>query len=132
GAGKRRVVYASSFPGSLDGGYAGGSHRRRVVGNEDFPRRVNKQELASNRDLRARRGSRQRHHLPRRRKPSFSTVSEARRAATRAHWRSHRDLQEDNWFLAFMHLSSYLMIAAMVLMGLQLAYAFYQLAALFL
>jgi hypothetical protein len=31
-----------------------------------------------------------------------------------------------------MHFSSYLMIAAMVLMGLQLAYAFYQLAVLFL
>jgi len=31
-----------------------------------------------------------------------------------------------------MHFSAYLMIAAMVLMGLQLAYAFYQLAAFFL
>jgi len=31
-----------------------------------------------------------------------------------------------------MHFSAYLMIAAMVLMGLQLAYAFYQLAVLFL
>jgi len=35
-------------------------------------------------------------------------------------------------FQALMHFSSYLMIAAMVLMGLQLAYAFYQLAVLFL
>jgi hypothetical protein len=33
---------------------------------------------------------------------------------------------------ALMHFSAYLMIAAMVLMGLQLAYAFYQLAAFFL
>jgi hypothetical protein len=31
-----------------------------------------------------------------------------------------------------MHFSAYLMIAAMVLMGLQLAYAFYQLAGFFL
>ncbi len=31
-----------------------------------------------------------------------------------------------------MHLSSYLMIAALVLMGLQLAYAFYQLASFIL
>ena len=31
-----------------------------------------------------------------------------------------------------MHLSAYLMIAAMLLMGLQLAYAFYQLATFFL
>lgn len=31
-----------------------------------------------------------------------------------------------------MHFSSYWMIAAMVIMGLQLAYAFYQLAAFFL
>ena len=35
-------------------------------------------------------------------------------------------------FQALMHFSAYLMIAAMVLMGLQLAYAFYQLAAFFL
>lgn len=32
------------------------------------------------------------------------------------------------WFQALMHFSSYLMIAALALMGLQLAYAFYQLA----
>jgi len=32
------------------------------------------------------------------------------------------------WFQATMHFSSYLMIAALVLMGLKLAYAFYQLA----
>jgi hypothetical protein len=31
-----------------------------------------------------------------------------------------------------MHFSAYLMIAAVVLIGLQLAYAFYQLAAFFL
>ena len=35
-------------------------------------------------------------------------------------------------FQAPMHFSAYLMIAAMVLMGLQLAYAFYQLAGFFL
>jgi len=28
----------------IDGGHAGIGHRRRAVGNQDFPRRVNKQE----------------------------------------------------------------------------------------
>jgi hypothetical protein len=32
------------------------------------------------------------------------------------------------WFQFLMHFSAYLMIAALVLMGLQLAWAFYQLA----
>ena len=40
--------------------------------------------------------------------------------------------QEGIRFQALMHFSSYWMIAAMVIMGLQLAYAFYQLAAFFL
>jgi hypothetical protein len=41
-------------------------------------------------------------------------------------------VQEGIRFQALMHFSSYWMIAAMVIMGLQLAFAFYQLAAFFL
>jgi hypothetical protein len=41
-------------------------------------------------------------------------------------------VQEGNWFQAFMHFSGYLMIAALVLMGLELAYTFYQLATIIL
>ena len=37
-------------------------------------------------------------------------------------------LTKTSWFQVLMHFSSYLMIAALVLLGLQLAYAFYQLA----
>ena len=36
--------------------------------------------------------------------------------------------EEDFRFQVLMHFSAYLMIAALVIMGLQLAYAFYQLA----
>jgi hypothetical protein len=38
-------------------------------------------------------------------------------------------IQEYSGFQVLMHFSAYLVIAALVLMGLQLAYAFYQLAA---
>ena len=46
----------------IDGGHAGIGHRRRAVGNQGFLRRVNKQERRA-RNLRPRRGSRQRHHF---------------------------------------------------------------------
>lgn len=72
-------AYESSFPGSIDGGHAGLGHRRRVVGNEDFPRRVKaatnerppvKKRLAAT--------ARRQHGitLPRRRKLSFNMPGE--------------------------------------------------------
>jgi hypothetical protein len=39
-----------------------------------------------------------------------------------------RPIKKDFRFQGLMHFSAYLVIAALVLMGLQLAYAFYQLA----
>lgn len=71
--------------------------------------------------------------LPRRRKlllelPENSSISGARSSLARG----FAAAQEGIRFPAIMHFSSYWMIAAMVIMGLQLAYAFYQLAAFFL
>jgi hypothetical protein len=61
--------------------------------------------------------------------PESSSVSDAPRALL---WFRDPQAKEGFGFQALMHFSSYLMIAAMLLMGLQLAYAFYQLAVLFL
>jgi hypothetical protein len=96
---------------------------------------VNKQELASNKRPPLRRGSRQRHHTSAAAEAFLSKCRRVRRSATRLErycgFATHR-LKKIFGFQALMHFSSYLMIAAMVLMGLQLAYAFYQLAVLFL
>jgi hypothetical protein len=54
--------------------------------------------------------------------PAHRALFEASRSTGQAGTRLH----------THMHLSSYLMIAALILMGLQLAYAFYQLATLVL
>ena len=43
-----------------------------------------------------------------------------------------REPQEDIWFMAAMHFSYYLMIAALVVIGVQVAYALYHLAVWFL
>ena len=48
---------------SIDGGHAGIGHRRRVVGNQDFLQRVNKQEAGVEQETSDRRGSRRRHHF---------------------------------------------------------------------
>jgi hypothetical protein len=74
--------------------------------------------------------------LPRRRKTSFRNVSQFRPAnfyLVAKRIRQDSKLRPTNsgrlfLFQSPMHVSSYLMIAALVLMGLQLAYAFYQLA----
>jgi hypothetical protein len=47
----------------IDGGHAGIGHRRRAVGNQDFPRRVNKQGAGVEQETSDRRGSRRRHHF---------------------------------------------------------------------
>ena len=47
----------------IDGGHAGIGHRRRAVGNQDFPRRVNEQEAGVEQETSDRRGSRRRHHF---------------------------------------------------------------------
>jgi hypothetical protein len=80
-------------------------------------------------------GSRQGITLPRRRKPSFRNAGRIRRSAARlsvVRGVATHGLKQVFRFQAPMHFSAYLMIAAMVLMGLQLAYAFYQLAGFFL
>src|SRR5207244_74652 len=77
----------SRFLGSIDGGHAGGGHRRRVVGNEDFPRRVNEQELASDKRPPSKKRFATKASLPRRRKISFRDAGQARQAAKRAPWR---------------------------------------------
>jgi len=43
-----------------------------------------------------------------------------------------RKPREVIWFKALMHFSFYLMIAALVILGVEVAYALYQLAGLFL
>jgi len=101
------------------------------VGNEDFPRHVNEQELASNKRPPAKKGFATKASLPRRRKPSFRNIRKVFQAAKRARRCSScatHQLKKTFWFQALMHFSAYLVIAALVLMGLQLAYAFYQLA----
>src|SRR5579871_1174247 len=48
GAGKRSKLHESSFPGKcVGGGHAGDGHRSGAVGDQDFLRHLNKQELAS-------------------------------------------------------------------------------------
>jgi hypothetical protein len=47
----------------IDGGHAGIGHRRRAVGDQDFPRRVNKQGAGVEQETSDRRGSRRRHHF---------------------------------------------------------------------
>jgi hypothetical protein len=63
---------------------------------------------------------------------AFLFSGEVRQATIRSpRFRSFvtRRVQADiSWFQALMHFSAYLMIAALLLLGLQLAYAFYQLA----
>jgi hypothetical protein len=71
--------------------------------------------------------------LPRRRKPSSRIAGTSSVSGASSHIaRGFAAAQEGIRFQALMHFSSYWMIAAMVIMGLQLAYAFYQLAAFFL
>jgi hypothetical protein len=43
-----------------------------------------------------------------------------------------REPQEDIWFMAAMHFSYYLVIAALVVIGVQVAFALYHLAVWFL
>jgi hypothetical protein len=47
----------------IDGGHAGIGHRRRAVGDQDFPQRVNKQGAGVEQETSDRRGSRRRHHF---------------------------------------------------------------------
>jgi hypothetical protein len=100
------------------------------VGNEDFLRRVNKQVTGVEQETSAQEGVRD--------KGSTSAAAEAfffempaqlvrRRSATGGIWSFATHIQE-KIFQALMHFSFYLMIAALILLGLQLAYAFYQLA----
>jgi hypothetical protein len=60
----------------------------------------------------------------------FFSKSQIYQAAQRALWCSklRGPSRRDFRFQGLMHFSAYLVIAALVLMGLQLAYAFYQLA----
>ena len=119
----------------IDGGHAGIGHRRRAVGNEDFLRRVKKQDLASNKRPPAKKRFATRVSLPRRRKPSSRTAKKMRQAHAVTVVSASRKtvhFKKAYWFQALMHFSAYLMAAALVLMGLQLAFAFYQLATIIL
>jgi hypothetical protein len=124
----------------IDGGHAGIGHRRRAVGNQAFPRRVNKRGAGVEQE-----------------------TSDSKRFATKAllHFRGGggflfplptNDLPGDHPFRMptefgsragaiprarqqafdckpFMHFGFYLMIAALVLIGLEAIYSLYQLAA---
>jgi hypothetical protein len=102
------------------------------VGSEDFPWDVSEQELASNKRLSGKKRFATKAILPRRRKISFQKCR-VRQAAHPALQCSElrgpiNKTKRDFRFHVLMHFSAYLMIAALVIMGLQLAYAFYQLA----
>jgi hypothetical protein len=90
---------------------------------------VSEQELASNKRPSGKKRFATKAILPRRRKISFQK-SQIYQAAQRALWCSKlRGPSRRHFrFQVLMHFSAYLMIAALVIMGLQLAYAFYQLA----
>jgi hypothetical protein len=125
-------VYESRFLGKcIDGGHTGCGHRRRVVGNEDFLRRVSKQVTGVEQETSVQEGVRDKGKatLPRRRKLSFPNARKVSPAdAALSAQFALRTAYSGIRFQALMHFSAYLMIAALVLLGLQLAYAFYQLA----
>ena len=56
-------MYESRFLGSIDGGHVACGHRRRAVGDEDFPRCVNIAVTGVEQSLRPRRGSRKRYRF---------------------------------------------------------------------
>jgi hypothetical protein len=116
----------------IDGGHAGIGHRRRAVGNQDFLRRVNSRELASNKRPLIKKRLATMASLPRRRKPSVSIAEEF--ADIRPFQRIGVWLgiasgpRAASGFKSFMHFSYYLMIAALTLIGFEVIYALYQLA----
>ena len=77
-----------------------------------------------------RRGSRLRHHFRGGGSFSFQDAAKPIRRSLTIHILAVHSFDER--IPVLMHLSSFLMIAALVLMGLQLAYAFYQLASFIL
>jgi hypothetical protein len=93
---------------------------------------VSEQELASNKRPSGKKRFATKAILPRRRKISFQNAGFVRQRSPRCNVRSFaapsRRQKRHFRFQVLMHFSAYLMIAALVLMGLQLAYAFYQLA----
>ena len=132
----------------IDGGHAGVGHRRRAVGNQDFLRCVTDRKLASAKRPPFKKGFATKASLPRRRRPSvlicwFNFPAKSlpgARFLTRIRLFPTR-IRFDLWpctksvrpreafgFKFFMHFSFYLMIAALVLVGLEVTYALYQLA----
>ena len=93
------------------------------MGNENFLRRVKEQVTGVEQQTSGKRGSRLRHHF--RGGGSFSFL-DAEKPIRRCSKPGDPHIEER--IPVLMHVSSYLMIAALVLMGLQLAYAAYQLA----
>jgi hypothetical protein len=90
---------------------------------------VSEQELASNKRPSGKKRFATKAILPRRRKIFFSKKpGSSGSAASTAVFAATRPSRRDFRFQVLMHFSAYLVIAALVIMGLQLAYAFYQLA----
>ncbi|HEY0850371.1 MAG TPA: hypothetical protein VGD96_10685 [Bradyrhizobium sp.] len=126
-------MYESRFLGKcIDGGHTCCGHRCRVVGNEDLLRRVSKQVTGVEQETSGQEGVRD--------KGSTSAAAEAFLSKCQRSWSGgeaqrrrsklhNPHIQEKIFrFQALMHFSFYVMIAALVLLGFQLAYAFYQLA----
>ena len=117
----------------IDGGHAGIGHRRRAVGNQDFPRRVNRQEACVEQETSGQEEVRD--------NGVTSAAAEAFCSSCRRVCR-HSSFQRVGVWLgipsgpraafglkSLMHFSYYLMIAALTLVGFEVIHALYQLAA---
>jgi len=91
---------------------------------------VNKQELASNKRTSGQEGVRDKSITSAAAEAFFSNCQKNSSVTSRTDGclSFAQNSRRQVWFQAIMHSSAYLMIAALVLIGLELAYAFYQLA----